>query len=61
MLAGSVLSFWQNNYDDYDDDNDDDIVMIMTMKMILIIAYMQKTCDVAVKAILAKKKCGKSA
>ena len=25
------------------------------------LAYMQKTCDVAVMAILAKKNCGKSA
>ena len=30
--------------------------MLMDVK-----SYMQKTCDVAEKAILAKKKCGKSA
>ena len=33
----------------------------LVITMIRVVAYMQKTCDVAEKAILAKKNCGKSA
>ena len=36
-------------------------VVMMVVMLVIFVTYMQKTCDVAEKAILAKKNCGKSA
>ena len=33
----------------------DEVVIVMIKVLVMVVAYMQKTCDVAEKAILAKK------